>query len=68
MIGPKIQGNPEKSDKHVLVPHGRHELSAPRDYESLKLYLADMDIEGIVWHHQDGRMVKIKKKDFGFKR
>jgi hypothetical protein len=25
------------------------------------------DIEGIVWHHPDGRMVKIKKKDFGYK-
>ena len=24
-------------------------------------------VEGIVWHHPDGRMVKIKRKDFGFK-
>jgi hypothetical protein len=35
---------------------------------SLKAYLAYKDIEGIVWHHSDGRMVKIKGKDFGLKR
>jgi hypothetical protein len=28
----------------------------------------DHNIEGIVWHHSDGRMVKIKAKDFGIKR
>jgi hypothetical protein len=27
-------------------------------------YLRDKPIEGIVWHHEDGRMVKIKKADF----
>jgi len=41
---------------------------APRKFEEIKAYLADKDIEGIVWHHPDGRMVKIKKKDFGYKR
>ena len=24
-----------------------------------------LDIEGIVWHHPDGRMAKIKRRDFG---
>ena len=24
-----------------------------------------MPIEGIVWHHPDGRMAKIKARDFG---
>ena len=35
---------------------------------TIKAYLADGKIEGIVWHHPDGRMVKIKAKDFGIKR
>ena len=40
----------------------------PRTYDQIKDALENTDIEGIVWHHPDGRMVKIKKKDFGFKR
>lgn len=37
-------------------------------WAGLRSYLANKDIEGIVWHHPDGRMVKIKGKDFGLKR
>lgn len=40
----------------------------PIEFEALKTWLTDKDIEGIVWHHPDGRMVKIKKKDFRLKR
>ena len=69
LIGPKIQGNPEGVSEHVLIPHGSIVLEdAPRDFDGLKAYLDGRDIEGIVWHHPDGRMVKIKGKDFGFKR
>jgi len=69
LIGPKIQGNPEKHNEHCLIPHGYVKLNdCPRDFDGLKDYLRDLDIEGVVWHHPDGRMVKIKKKDFGFKR
>lgn len=70
LCGPKIQSNPEGFEKHVLIPHDGairfHD--APRDYEGLKAWFPGKDIEGIVWHHPDGRMVKIKKKDFGLKR
>jgi hypothetical protein len=31
-------------------------------------YLREHDIKGIVWHHPDGRMAKIKGKDFGINR
>jgi hypothetical protein len=24
-------------------------------------------MEGVVWYHEDGRMVKIKRRDFGLK-
>ena len=41
---------------------------APRDFARLRSYFTEHDIEGIVWHHPDGRMVKIKGKDFGIKR
>jgi hypothetical protein len=65
LVGPKIQSNPDQFDRHVLVTHGSEILSdAPRDFEGLKAYLEPLSIEGIVWHHPDGRMVKIKRKDF----
>lgn len=68
LCGPKVQGNPEKFETHVLIAHGKDILIAPRTFETLKSFLSVNDIEGIVWHHEDGRMVKIKKKDFGIKR
>lgn len=69
LIGPKVQGNPEGVTMHILVRHGAHELpDAPRSFDGLREYLRTANIEGIVWHHPDGRMVKIKTKDFGFSR
>lgn len=40
----------------------------PRTFGELRRYLEQHDIEGIVWWHPDGRMVKIKGKDFGIRR
>lgn len=69
LVGPKVQGNPERFANHTLVPHGFETLPrCPRTFAGIKEYLATYDIEGIVWHHPDGRMVKIKAKDFGLKR
>lgn len=70
LIGPKIQGNPEHVSMHQFVRHGEWVFNPqpPRDFEGLKLFLSGQDIEGIVWHHPDGRMAKIKKRDFGMKR
>lgn len=70
LCGPKIQGNPEGFEKHVLIKHGHKELpgAVPRSFELLRKLLGLGYVEGIVWHHPDGRMVKIKAKDFGFKR
>lgn len=64
LCGPKINGNPERFLMHILIPHGVEVLDVPRDYEGIKSYLLGRNIEGIVWHHPDGRMVKIKTKDF----
>ena len=69
LCGPRVQGNPDRAATHVLIPHGRDPLpDAPRDYAGLREFLRTRDIEGVVWHHPDGRMVKIKAKDFGIKR
>lgn len=68
LVGPKVQGNPEKLSEHMLLRHGATILeNVPRTYAELKAWLAlpDHDYEGIVWHHADGRMVKIKRRDFG---
>jgi len=67
LCGPKVQKNPEGFPAHVLVRHGVDVLDAPRSFDALRAYLAG-NIEGIVWHHADGRMVKIKGKDFGWTR
>lgn len=68
LVGPKVQGNPYALERHELWPHGCDPLpDAPRDFKGLCGYLLDEAIEGIVWHHPDGRMVKIKAKDFGIR-
>lgn len=65
LCGPKINGNPEGLDSNVLVPHGTVVLdNAPRDFEGLSDYLLRHSFEGIVWHHEDGRRAKLKRKDF----
>lgn len=66
LVGPKVNGNAEHRDHHDLERHGAVVLdNVPRTYDGLHAYLASHPIEGIVWHHPDGRMVKIKARDFG---
>lgn len=72
LIGPKVQGNPYDVSRHMLVPHGDFlpwhlPKEPPRDFDGLQTFFETAEIEGIVWHHPDGRMVKIKRRDFGFK-
>lgn len=72
LLGPKINGNPEGAVINILVPHGERwsvDVSdAPREFHALREYLRGLDVEGIVWRHPDGRMVKLKKSDFGMPR
>jgi hypothetical protein len=69
LCGPKVQGNPEKLEKHELIRHGSHfVLMIERTFEHIKDYLTRADVEGLVFHHPDGRMCKIRKSDFGIKR
>lgn len=66
LIGPKINGNPEKVRGHELVPHAEADvLDVPRDFDGLRDWLlAHPQYEGIVWHHPDGRRAKLKHRDF----
>jgi hypothetical protein len=69
LCGPKVQGNPEKFDTHVLIKHGSEILEDfPRDLEGMKLVLSKLDIEGVVFHRGNGEMGKITKKHLGLKR
>lgn len=70
LCGPKIQGNPEGYESHVLIRHSEAEQyeNVPRTYEKIKEWFSNKDIEGIVFHHEDGRMAKIKKRDYNLKR
>lgn len=70
-IGPKIGGNNEKADRHFMYKHGEDPVFTieriPRSFESIGDFLHTLNIEGIVYHHPDGRMCKVKRSDFGFK-
>lgn len=73
LIGPKINGNPEGAEKHHLINHmtqtkGFSEASdSDRSIEGIKnlirRYHERDNVEGIVWHHPDGRMAKLKARD-----
>jgi len=70
LVGPKINGNKDEYDSHQLIKHGSIGFPSsenPRTFDDIKSYLSVARIEGIVWHHPDGRMVKIKARDFGIK-
>ncbi len=66
LCGPHVQGNSESFAFDVLLPHGAVVLhDVPRDFAGIRAYLVEQVIEGIVWHHPDGRLCKIKRRDFG---
>lgn len=76
LVGPRINANPEHLERHHLIRHDTAEpvQFAPRrlSFRALRgcmVQLADMGIEGVVWHHPDGRrMAKLKVRDFGLTR
>ena len=72
LIGPRINGNPEQVHAHLIVRHG-HLRPEDRDalagvggtYDELAKWLAEHPgWECIVWHCPDGRMAKLKRRDF----
>lgn len=65
LCGPKMGKNAEKLNEYKLLPHGNVTFDVPRDFDGIRDWLAANPMEGLVWHHQDGRMAKIKRRDFG---
>jgi len=64
-VGPAINSNKERRERPELVRHGSVVFDdAPRTHGALKEYLSRLDAEGIVFHHPDGRMAKIRRSDF----
>ena len=70
LLGPKVQGNPDAAAAHCLEPHATAPVvpGCPRTFEGSRAFLSGRDMEGVVFHHPDGRMAKIKLRDFGLKR
>ena len=71
LCGPRINTNREKLTEHELIKHGSVDLPEVlicgcRTFESIKKFLEALtaDNEGIVYHHLDGRMAKVKYRDF----
>ncbi|MBE9542061.1 MAG: hypothetical protein IMF01_07055 [Proteobacteria bacterium] len=70
LVGPKVQGNAEDLKLHVLLNHRYYMVYSGilRTFDGIRDFMKDKDIEGIVFHHPDGRMAKIKKSDYGMER
>lgn len=68
LIGEHFNGNPEKvKSGDILVRHGSIILEGvPRTFEGIRDFLETHELEGIVFHRENGDMCKIKRTDFGF--
>lgn len=49
-------------------PDKLREILEDRTFAGIRQWLTDKGIEGLVFHHPDGRMAKIKKRAFGLSR
>lgn len=64
LIGNKVNNNPYKLEGNKLVKHGSEILEVPdRSFEGIKNFLTELNGEGIVFHHENGEMFKIRRKD-----
>lgn len=65
LIGPKVNNNPHQLTEYKLVKHGSQLLNvADRSFEGIKGFLEELNGEGIVFHHPNGEMFKIRRKDY----
>lgn len=72
LCGPKVNGNPERLEDHRVIAHAWAEqietVYLTPDFEALRDLVvslkANVGAEGVVWHHPDGRMAKLKARDF----
>jgi hypothetical protein len=66
-IGKNFQGNPYNLTKNILVKHGVNTLVLlERDFDYVKDFLKNTNIEGLVFWLAGEPVCKIKRSDFGF--
>jgi len=70
LCGPRINGNPEGWGFHDLIRHGSIPVTMPprltvaQVCDVVRSYRVNgRPIEGVVWHHPDGRRAKLKARD-----
>ena len=66
-VGPKVNGNKQALGDHELWLHGKDVVAVPRTFDGIRTWLENNLVEGVVFHHEDGRMCKIRRKDFKLK-
>ena len=67
LVGPAVNANHDGEPAHVFRRHGDTTYpDAPRTWDGLREWLSTRAVEGLVFHHQDGRMCKIRRADYGF--
>ena len=64
-VGKHFNGNPYGMEIDRLEKHGIREIYVKRDFESIKNYLKENHIEGIVFWKDGQPQCKIKRSDFG---
>lgn len=65
LVGPKVRLNPHALERHELHRHGADEVVIERSYSAIREWLIRHEEEGLVFHHPDGRVAKVRRKDFG---
>lgn len=65
LCGPGIKGNKERLENEELIPLYEEGITAPRDFDGIKKYIEDHNIDGIIWKHEDGRIARVRAVDFG---
>lgn len=70
LVGPKVNNNRHDFNELYLISHNDPTKALSEinllTFQGIKDYLSYLSFEGIVWHHPDGRMVKVKRSDFGW--
>lgn len=66
-IGPHFQGNPHGYRSDMLERHGETIVEVTRSFDSIKKYLKEHEIEGLVFWLNGEPVCKIKRSDFGFR-
>ena len=79
LVGPRIRkDNPHDLEQHELWRHASKPIEGINSvhrlvgqftphgiHQWMEEVLGHLEIEGVVWHHPDGRMAKVKRRDFG---